>query len=270
MKGFITYAADEKLRYTSSTGGTCKQIIKFCLDNNIVDNAIITLLDKPFSPKTIITNNLDIILSPKCNSIYEKTNPLSVLSQLKINERYIFVGLPCHILPFKTYCEKYSIKNITICLLCNCTPINFLEKLIAKENINKENIKEVYYRGNGWPGYVHFIFNDGTDKKINAREAWSYWYNKHFEVNKKCLLCKDILSYHSDFCVGDAWHLFDPTKKQDGINCTLAVNDNAINIIKNAGDQKYLVYDDLDEMYFKRLEDEFYILKNKRYEKFNM
>ena len=139
MKSYLSYSLNDVIRTNSSSGGCCKEITRFCLENNIADKAITTKLNG-LRPETLITNDLNIIMSPNTNSIYQETNPLSVLSDMSKHERYVFVGLPCHIKAVKNYCAKNDINIITISLFCNCTPVGFEDNVLKHLNINREDV----------------------------------------------------------------------------------------------------------------------------------
>ena len=119
MKKYLSYSLNDEVRHRASSGGFCKEFLKFVIENKIADKVIITVLGEGHEsliPKTIITNDINKILSAKSNTIYDKTSPLSILKELDNTQSYVFVGLPCHIKPFKRYCERKQIKAVTISL----------------------------------------------------------------------------------------------------------------------------------------------------------
>jgi len=219
----------------ASSGGFCKEFLRFSLENRIVDKAVITVLgedDKALVPKTIKTNDVERIMSPKSNSIYDKTNPLSILKKLNSNESYIFVGLPCHIQPLKEYCKRNNIKVLTISLFCNHTSNNkFYKSVLDSVGLVEKDVKHFEYRGFGWPGFVHITTTDNKDMKIPFHDCWPNYYKKHLDMLPKCKKCIKLISSSADICVGDAWLPRVMSRDKKGTCIVLSMNPNADRLI---------------------------------------
>jgi len=271
MKCYLSYSLDDEIRYKASSGGFCKEFIKFFIENKIADKAIITILgedDKSLVPKTIITNNIEKIMSTKSNTIYDKTNPLSVLKELNSDEKYVFVGLPCHILPIKKYCKMKNIKIFTISLFCNHTPNNnkYYNSVLKKAGLIESDVKHFEYRGSGWPGFVSIITND-AEIKIDHKSCWSNYINKYFDMLDKCKKCTKFISYDADICVGDAWLQRVKNVDRKGTCIALSMNSEADELIKNCFDYGYIYIENLKnsefESYYKKMID--YKVKRKQF-----
>jgi len=240
MKAYLSYSLDDAVRYKASSGGFCKQFIRYCLENKIVDKAIITILGdgtEALIPNTIITNDIGVITSTKSNTIYDKTNPLSILRELSGDESYVFVGLPCHIKPFKRYCEKKQIEAITISLFCNHTSTKYFKSILDRLNLTEKDVEHFEYRGSGWAGSVKIIVN-GKEIMLDHHECWKYYMDNYYAPLNKCKKCTKPKD--ADICVGDAWipEIINSDKK--GTCIVLSTNSNADKLINECSDEGYI------------------------------
>ena len=240
MEAYLTYSMDKDVRHRASTGGFCKEFIRYCLNDRIVNKAIITVLGEgkeSLTPTTIITDDLSIIMSTKSNTIYDKTNPLSVLKQLG-NEKYLFVGLPCHIRPMKLYCERKGISVLTVSLFCNHLSKSYYQSVLDKVGLTKEEVIHFEYRGSGWAGYVKIVTDSG-EIKIDHHECWDN-YSKNVNMLSKCKRCKEMVSLDADICVGDAWIQSVMNNDKECTCITVAMNNNANQLVIDSCNEGYI------------------------------
>lgn len=271
MKSYLSYSLDDALRYKASTGGFCKEFIRFVLENKIVSKAIVTVLGEnteSLVAKTVVTNDIERILSTKSNTIYDKTDPLSVLSELTSDESYIFVGLPCHVLPVKMYCKRRNIKIFTISLFCNHTSNNkFAKTVLAKANLTEDDVKHFEYRGTGWPGFVSIITNIDEEIKIDFPESWANYADNHLDMLPKCKKCTKLVSPEADICVGDAWLQRVMAKDKRGTCIVLSMNSYADTLMKYCAEKKYISLEYLPSTEFDNYHKNIIEYKIKRQEK---
>ena len=254
MKAYLSYSTDNDIRYRASSGGFCKELMKFLIKNQIYDKVILTELgdgNLSLVSQTVITDNIEKILSVKSNTIYGNTNPLSVLNELNKNESYIFVGLPCHIKTVREYSKKNDIKILTICLFCNHTPdYGYTKYILDKHNVKKNDVIHFEYRGSGWPGNTKIKTKNG-ESMMNFPALWSR-YNDHTPTPlKKCKCCVDFISSEADICVGDAWVQRIIEKDKLGTNIVIGMNEIGNDLIKKCYDNGHISIEDWNEDEFK-------------------
>lgn len=254
MKCYLSYSLDKAVRHRASTGGFCKEFIRYSLENKIVDKAIVTILGDgkdALIPTTVITNDIEKIMSTKSNTIYDKTNPLSVLKRLDSNESYVFVGLPCHIIPLKKYCKRKNIKVFTISLFCNHTSNNkYYKSVLDKVDLTEKDVKHFEYRGSGWAGYVTIITNDGVKIRVNHHECWSNYSEKYLEMLPKCKKCTKFIINDSDICVGDAWLPRIINKDKEGTCIVLTMNFLSNKLIEDCSKKGYIYLEQMNSSEF--------------------
>jgi len=249
IKSYLSYSLNDDVRYMASSCGFCKEFLKFTLENKVSDKVIITVLGEGSTalvPKTIITSDINKIISTKSNTIYDKTNPLSILKELNSTQSYTFVGLPCHIKPFQKYCKDKQIEAITISLFCNHTPTKYYKNILDKLHLTEEDVKHFEYRGSGWAGSVKVI-TDAGEIKLDHHECWDYYMANYYAPLKKCKKC--VKPKDADICVGDAWipRIINSDKK--GTCIVLATNSKADKLINECCTKRYIYLESIQGEY---------------------
>lgn len=234
---YLAHSKDKNIRRNASSGGFCKAMLLYLTEKKIVDYAIITRnVKNPFAPETIATNKREDIVSIFTNSIYSPTNPLKILSILKNNKTYAFVGLPCHCQKIQQLQKlgKYKNIKIIISLFCSHTPkIDYTYELLKKIGVEEEDVKYVCYRDGFWPGSFTAYLKNGSKKSMPHSEAWAHT-SKYF--TNYCQNC-DILPIYSDFAIGDPWGI---KTAISGETIVLCLNQNADELIKKTEKENYI------------------------------
>jgi coenzyme F420 hydrogenase subunit beta len=124
------------------------------------------------------------------------------------NEKFAVVGLPCHIQGIRNAMAKVKNleKKIILCLGLFCAKgVSFLgsEYLFRKMNIDVKKIKNISYRGNGWPGKLSISMDEVSDP-IEIEYPIIYEYFSFFQF-WRCNFCPDASCELSDISFADAW-----------------------------------------------------------------
>ena len=64
-------------------------------------------------------------------------------------------------------------------------------------------IRNLVYRGNGWPGYFSFMDKNGISYQKTYNDSWGKKLNRY--LNFRCKICPDGIGLQADIAVGDAW-----------------------------------------------------------------
>lgn len=222
---FLSHARDEDIRFKASSGGFIKSFLCYLLDSRKVDYAIITRTggpDNPLVPETIVTNRKEDIISTRTNSVYCTHNPFKDIN-IWAGKRYAFVGLPCQVKRARLY---PNIKCI-ISLICNHTPgIEFTREILRKIGIEESQVRQIEYRGSGWPGEFTAHLKDGGKKHLSG-----YWSDDY--MPEGCRTCSEI-GLAADIVAGDPWRI----NQDDKLGNTLVIcrNELSSRLVKKAGD----------------------------------
>lgn len=215
--GLICYSNDNSLRKMASSGGYITSLLLKLISQNKI-SGVITLKKDPESPieyiSVIITDEES--LNQTLGSKYFPVSACVGLKELdKQDGCFAFVGKPCEItaarLLIHSHPEKYRGHLLLISLFCAHTPSRKSTKeLLKKQGLNIEQIQEIRYRGNGWPGHFQVIGKNQTillEKPY--RDIWDNYLSR--DPAPSCRLCMDPFGKLADISVGDAWGFEDPS-----------------------------------------------------------
>ncbi|ADZ09113.1 coenzyme F420 hydrogenase/dehydrogenase beta subunit domain protein [Methanobacterium lacus] len=206
---FIGYSTNMHIRYNSSSGGMITQILISSLELGIIDGALVTRMKKgnPLIPEPFIAKTKEEIIEAS-KSKYCPVPLNSALNELMTTKlkKIAVVGLPCHIHGIRK-AEKINNKLrkkiiIHLGIFCIYTPtFNGTKLLLKKLSLNEEKIKNIEYRGKGWPGSMKIIDHK---HEIIVNEYWKF-IGLNFFIPFRCLKCCDGTNELADISFGDAW-----------------------------------------------------------------
>lgn len=241
------HAADEEIRYKASSGGVVSALALYCLEQEKMAFVIHTGMDpeRPWINKTFQSNDrLDIL--NRTGSRYAPSSPCEALDLIeKSSKPCVFIGKPCDVaatMSLRKHRPKLDTNlGLVLTFFCAGPPCTDATLSLLKElKINKWSTNEIRYRGNGWPGHFHVIFNKSiSESKIPYKQAWGKLVKHHRSL--RCNLCPDGLGELADISCGDAWHLYNPNKEDPGQSIVLARNQRGAEIIQNAINNGYLL-----------------------------
>ena len=212
---YMGFSTNENIRYNAASGGLITGLLKYTLEEGLIDGAITTRFKTGqfLEPEPFIARTIEEILDSRGS----KYCPVSVNTCLKdiMNdgnnaERYAVVGTPCHI-------NGLSKADIVKKELVNKIPYRFglfchhgvsfrgTEFLLNKFGISKQKIRHFQYRGNGWPGGINIELDNGRIFKSLLPEYWGSIFSLYYFTPKACMLCGDALCELADLSFGDAW-----------------------------------------------------------------
>lgn len=207
---YIGYSLDENIRYRSTSGGIGTSIVKYLLENNIVDFALSfkynNLLGR-YEP-TLIKSFLDYCIT---GSIYHEIDMVaclhSILCEKYSNQRIVIFVLPCYAPLAKHLAKKYGISITVIGLTCSSQQSFEATRYLYKRlDICEEQVKKIRYRGNGWPGGICIEKKDGKQIFVpNNNSLWEQIFHSRLFISKKCFKCNDTLNKYSDIVIADPW-----------------------------------------------------------------
>lgn len=213
LESYCGYSMNTDIRYHSASGGMVTQLLIWLLENHHIDGAVVTKFDKsaPLKVKSFIATTKEDVLSAKSS----KYAPVALHDAIKdIKEakgnRFVVVGLPCHIQGFRKAEKNDSRLRSKIvghfAIYCSSSrSFNFTKYVMKERGINLDRIDYLAYRDRGNQGGLVAI---GT--KANG-ESFDYYqdYRKYSHplrsifVPRRCLLCIDHYGELADISFGD-------------------------------------------------------------------
>ena len=215
---YAGYSKNSFRRHNSGSSGMINEIIKYILENKIVDKVFTCAHeDSPLKSKGRVLSNINK-LNEIQSSIYHSVNfENSAYELVKNKKKFAFVGLPCQVMALQELKMKdpniKKLNIITLGLFCGGYIKPSGTKYYLKNFLNQNTIKKIKdfrYRIKPFPGKLKTIFNDGTEmlfprlgnnnKRLNILR---FMISDSFYTYLKCKLCPDQLNDFSDISFGD-------------------------------------------------------------------
>lgn len=255
---YYGYSCDEALRYKAASGGVTSTILKYLVENNIVDGVVLVrpLSKSPFLHEAFITNNIHDIYR-YAGVRYFPVPVNKILKEIKGEKgKFAIVGTPCQMYGIhklsklnKELQEKVYLK---IGFFCGGTPnLNSYVYYMYVHKLKPEKLISIY-RGISWPGHDVFEYQNG-EKILVMRRPRGLIDQAHYALSffpifaqKRCLVCVDRFASYADISVGDAW-LDRFRRDSKGTSLIVVRNNKADELLKDIREKGYLCYDKILE-----------------------
>jgi coenzyme F420 hydrogenase subunit beta len=210
---YLGHATDYEVRYNAASGGLVSALLIFALEEGLIDGALVTKMniEHPLETQTFIARSREEIISAAESKYCPVPANIALKEILSAEEgkRFAVVGLPCHIQGIRkaeAIDEKLKAKiALHLGLFCNHTPSLWAtENLLYQAKVKREEIAELHYRGEGWPGKMRIGLKTGEDVFIKFPDYWFRCFGQFF-YPKRCLLCCDQGNELADISFGDPW-----------------------------------------------------------------
>lgn len=208
---YAGHSTDYGIRYNSASGGLVTQLLIFAIEEGIIDGALVTRMkkDNPLEPEPFIARTKEEIIEATGSKYCPVPANITLKEILnsKGGEKFAVVGLPCHILGIRNVeqINKKLKSKIVLHLGIFCsTPCNFLgtEFILSKRlGVNIDNVKDIKYRGKGWPGGMSVRLKNNREKFISSSEYWDNNFSAF--TPSRCRLCTDNTAELADVSFAD-------------------------------------------------------------------
>lgn len=212
---YVGYATDPGLRYNAASGGLATQLLVFALENDIIDGALVTRMKRqnPLEPEAFIARSAEDLISASKSKYSPVAANVALKEISRENGRFAVVGLPCHIHGVrKAEAVSEALKKrivLHIGLLCShMVAFAGIDHLLTKLGVEKDMVRSLNYRGNGWPGSLSVQLDHGRHRKAPLTGGWhGYWslFSSFFFTPIRCTMCPDQAAELADISLGDAW-----------------------------------------------------------------
>lgn len=207
------YATDPEIRFKGSSGGIVTALALFCLTQMGIDSVLQIGADpeKPLVNVPVFSRNRDQLVA-QTGSRYSPAAPCAGLDTIEaIDSHYVFVGRPCDVAGLRKAQSVNSVLAsrvfLSISIFCAGTPSSKGTKtLLDRLNVKPQDVKEIRYRGCGWPGRttVKLQGTNGRERQMSYEQSWGEILSRH--VPLRCRLCPDGTGEFADISCGDAWY----------------------------------------------------------------
>jgi len=205
------YTNWREIRQKGASGGVVTGLLIALLERNEIDGAVVVKMDeeRPLEPKVFIARTATEILQAQQSKYLPVPTGRIIEEIMKQDGRYAIVGLPCHLHGIRLAQQKMPRlrKRIVfqVGLICGFHPsftnTTFLVRRAGVHNFDE--IKEIRYRDDTWPGGFNVIKKDGTNRMIHPVQDF-FWSHALFE-RPRCATCTDAMAEFGDIVCGDEW-----------------------------------------------------------------
>jgi coenzyme F420 hydrogenase subunit beta len=204
------WASDPEVRHVGASGGVATVLMQDALKTGLVD-AVVAVRMSPTNPmeaEAVICRSPAEVAA--CRG--SKYNVVAINQALRriLHEpgRYALVGLPCHIQGLRL-AQRRSRRlrervTLTMGVFCGLTNEPRATAVLARQaGLDPADVRDVSYRGPGWPGAMRFRTRRGA---VRWKGYADYIDGSFMALTPpRCRLCPDALAELADVSVGDAW-----------------------------------------------------------------
>jgi coenzyme F420 hydrogenase subunit beta len=250
---FLAHSADADIRLRATSGGCVTTLLLHLLRSGQIDGAVVTRLsaDDPLRAEPFIARTETEILS----AIGSKYLPVPINAMLRQiggeSGRFAFVGLPCHIhglrraqMAIPALREKIP---FVFGLVCSRTMSHYGWRLVLdKMGVDPADIRELKFRGEGWPGGLTVTMRDGSKKTMPMLGSWfSEIFGGFYFSQSYCALCDDALADYADIAFADAYLPEVIKADKTGTSILIGRTEAGRALIEQARSAEHLVANDL-------------------------
>jgi coenzyme F420 hydrogenase subunit beta len=253
------YATDAELRFRGATAGVLSALSLYVIEAGLVDSVLHVEADQaePLLSRPRRSKDRDGVLAGAA-SRYGPVAPLAdVMPLLEEGRTFALVGKPCDVAALRNL-SRHDARvrgQIPYMLTMICEGVPDFEstiRIVEDFGVDVDNVAELSYRGNGWPGPTRVVTRDGRVFEKTYIETWREGvpYNLQF----RCKICPDSVGLQADVVVGDAWVAGEPRAElRDGWSCVIARTDRGEELLARAEADGWLFleplsFSQLDEM----------------------
>lgn len=221
---YLGYSKNPDDRFRASSGGVGTALMRHLLSLPEYGTGITFVFDKEqcmYVPKLIFSEK-DINV---CGSVYQD---IDLVKFVKDNIKNIKSGIvlscaPCQIVPIRSLLKRSGINNFIISYACSGqTTIEGTWCYYKFLGVDKEDVVNMQYRGNGWPSGIQiWLKNGNVVKKDNWTEPWNSIHQSNLFKPKRCLFCKLDMGKQADINLADPW--LEQYKKNEKVGATLCI-----------------------------------------------
>ena len=225
LQCYTGHSSDHDIRWHSASGGMVSQFLIWLLERGEIDGAVVTKYDnsKPLMVKTFVATSKEDVLDAR-SSKYGPVTMAGMGRAIKeaAGNRYVIVGVPCHIQGFRKLMAVDNLLKKKIVglfsIYCSSGRSFYLTEHVMKERgIKREDLRYFAYRDEGCLGSMVAVTNNST-----VRCSYQDYYHplRSIFVPRRCLFCIDHYGELADVCFGDI-HVKPYSDDKVGVNSVI-------------------------------------------------
>jgi coenzyme F420 hydrogenase subunit beta len=243
---YTGHAVDFSVRYNAASGGGVTAVLKYGLDHGIVSGTVVTKMHEkyPLLPAPFVARTGDGLAVAQGSKYCPVPVGIALKEILNQDGRYAVVGLPCHIHGLrKAELVNRKLRDrvvLHLSLFCGrCINLLGTEFLLKEFQIPLQNVTQIKYRGEGWPGFLTVEYGPRARRLIPYTEYGAKFTFSNGFCPTRCMLCPDGTGELADLSFGDAW--LPEFRETDSIGRSLVIarTQNGEKLLRAAVDKGY-------------------------------
>ena len=238
------YATDSEIRFEGSSGGAATALALFCLEKESFAGVLhIGTPEAPLQNVPVFSKSRENLLK-YTGSRYSPAAPCEKLNWIEESDSScIFIGKPCDVVALrKSQAMNPNLDNkvgLAISIFCAGTPSTVgTYKLLDTLGVKLNEVKELRYRGQGWPGMTTVkMKNNDEIHQMSYEKSWGGILSNYGQF--RCRLCPDSTGELADISCGDPWYK-KPESGEPGISLVLVRTEKGRKLIEEAMKAGYI------------------------------
>lgn len=205
---FLSFASDEKLRFRATSGGCGSALLRWLFDRSLIGTAVSFRYcpgQRCYQP-VLIHRYEDYEVT---GSVYHEVD---LVAFLKTHSDEILGGFACFCLPCQARAIRQTVSEaghavFLMGLACSSQlSLDATGFLLRRLHVQEEDVAEIRYRGDGWPGGVRIVLKDGDIRMVpNLGSVWTQVFHSRLFSRRQCYTCALTLNPFSDITLADPW-----------------------------------------------------------------
>jgi coenzyme F420 hydrogenase subunit beta len=232
---FEAWATDEQIRYAGSSGGALTALASWLVSTGEATRVVGATADSA-SPRGTVT--VEITTREKALAMAgSRYAPASnAASPAALDPNSAFVGKPCEVSALRAL--HHDDGPLLLSFFCAGTPSQHAtDSLATKLGVpTSEPIRDLWYRGRGWPGRFTVVRDDGSTVDTSYDESWGQSLGP--AVQWRCKICVDGVGESSDVTAADFWRAdergYPDFSEGAGVSALIARTERGLDVIRRA------------------------------------
>ncbi|MDJ0312333.1 Coenzyme F420 hydrogenase/dehydrogenase, beta subunit C-terminal domain [Arthrobacter sp. H35-D1] len=252
VQAWEAWSADPEIRHKGSSGGTLTALSAWLLQAGHSTRVIGAQGDPQNARRTVTVR-----ITSKAEALASSGSRYAPVSNAAHKEALApgtsFIGKPCEVSALRGLSKGTTDgakSPILLSFFCAGTPSqNSTGQLAEKLGVSEgEDIVDLRYRGNGWPGEFSITRNDGSTKTTSYEESWGKYLGP--TTQWRCKICPDGIGESADITAGDFWRTdaqgYPLFADQAGISALIARTERGRDLVLEAAAAGILILAPLD------------------------
>ena len=203
---YVGYSTDKEIRHKASSGGVGTAIIKYLFSLPEYSTSITFVYDKEKCGYILkLIHSFDEFNI--CGSIYQDIDIFSFIKNnlSNIKDGIVLSCMPCQVRGIRSILNKNNNRNFILSFCCSGQTTERVHGFVIDIwELIKNKVENMQYRGNGWPSGMQIRLSNGeTIYKDNYTNPWKLMHQSKLFRPKRCLMCKEDISYKADISLAD-------------------------------------------------------------------